>query len=158
MERKVFDKTQEGSGAFVKYPLDLLQYRHHPKFKKGAETVYMLIVHYYNADRGCAYPSMALLAADCATTDSTIDTHIKSLEELELIKVVRRHSGNLYIPYVPLDREAFFAKYPQVEEKYNKRYKKYEDKKVQKAKYIMELNSTQDISIEEEEEYSDIEF
>ncbi|MFV8830518.1 helix-turn-helix domain-containing protein [Alkalihalobacterium sp. APHAB7] len=136
MKRKVFDKTEKRKKGFIPFPLDLLQYRHHPNFKKGAETLYMLIAHYYNTDKKCAYPSMTLLAADCASTESTIDKHIKSLEELELIRVVRRKKGNLYIPLEPLERKEFFEKYPNVQARYDNSYRKVEERRELKEQYL----------------------
>lgn len=141
MKQRVFDKTKTQEAAFIPYPLDLLQYRHHPSFKKGAETLYMMIAHYYNAEKQCAYPSMTRLAADCATTESTIDNHISSLESLGLLKVMRRPKGNIYLPLQPLSREDFFIQFPEVRAAYDKRYKKVEERREIRERYLKEIKN-----------------
>jgi DNA-binding MarR family transcriptional regulator len=161
MQQRVFDKTTKDGAAFIKYPLDLLQYRHHPKFMKGAETLYMVIAHYYNADKGFAYPSMTLLAADCATTESTIDKHIKSLESLGLLKVVRRPKGNLYVPMQPLPREEFFTQFPEAKAAYEKRYKKVEERRELRERHLAEikrLHQNDNMEVGEVEEIVDLDF
>jgi replication initiation and membrane attachment protein DnaB len=139
MKQKVFDKTTTEGAALIKYPLDLLQYQHHPKFMKGAETLYMMIAHYYNADKGFAYPSMTLLAADCATTESTIMKNISLLASLGLINVVHRPKGNLYVPMQPLNREGFFNQFPEAIESYVKRYRKVEERREIRERYLAEI-------------------
>ncbi|MBT2697244.1 helix-turn-helix domain-containing protein [Bacillus sp. ISL-40] len=161
MKQKVFDKTTTEWAAFIKYPLDLLQYRHHPNFKKGAETLFMMIAHYYNSEKGFAYPSMTLLAADCATTESTVDKHIKSLESLGLLKVVRRPKGNLYVPMQPLKREDFFIQYPEAKESYDKRYRKVEERREIREGYLAEIKSlhpNDSTQVGEVVEIEDLEF
>ncbi|MFJ7725074.1 helix-turn-helix domain-containing protein [Neobacillus sp. NPDC097160] len=164
MKQRVFDKTEKRKEkeGFVPFPLDLLQYRHHPKFMKGAETLYMMIVHRYNSEKKCAFPSMKLLAADCATTESTIDKHIQSLESLGLLKVVRRPKGNLYVPMKPLSREDFFTQFPEVKAKYDKRYKKVEERREEKERYFAEIksvhNSESDTQAGEATDFEDLPF
>jgi DNA-binding transcriptional ArsR family regulator len=137
----VFDKSKrrEEGKHFVKIPSELVHhYTYHPDFKAEHSYLYAIIVDYYNADEGYAYPNRDTLAMRYGKNPKTLDAHLAKLKGLDLMKVVVREDGkNVYIPLEPLAENDFYLKYPEALEEYKRRLK-YRDTERVKAKERMQ--------------------
>lgn len=116
--KRVYDKTKEQSGAFIRLPKELMDYIYAPKYKAEMSTLYGLISNYYNAEYGYAFPNVLRLAREYGKTEKTTRNHLRVLQELGLIKITPTRGNNQYVPYVPLNRDELFNTYPEARERY----------------------------------------
>ncbi|WP_051591211.1 helix-turn-helix domain-containing protein [Bacillus sp. UNC438CL73TsuS30] len=119
--QKVYDKTKQ-EGHFFRLPTDIRHYVFMDGYKTEMNYLYALIVDYYNAKKGYAFPSQYTLAAYYGKAEKTVVQHLKVLKRVGLIEVVSNGRGrvNHYKPLKPLSKEELFAKYPEAAERYEK--------------------------------------
>ena len=89
-----------------------------PDFKPDHALMYIVLMSYWNAEKGYAFPTKAELALrlNCGINKPT--ALAKVLEKYELIRCVPRHkervgNNDIYYIYAPItSEEEFVAKYP----------------------------------------------
>src|SRR5699024_12794906 len=81
-----------------KYPFEITEYysvglnslkriyTQHPKFNGNTRLIYELLLDYWNADYGYAFPDQWQLAIDSGMSVSTVGRSISVLKELDLIR------------------------------------------------------------------------
>lgn len=120
---KVFDKTKAEEGAFfVKMPSDLMNYVHVPGYKPEYSYLYTIIVDYYNADYGYAFPTEWQISRYYGKGVKTVRNHLKKLEDFGLIKIQKPRRNNVYIPFKPLSQEELFRVCPEARQNYSKTF------------------------------------
>ncbi|MFD2923881.1 hypothetical protein [Halobacillus naozhouensis] len=118
---KVFDKTNKAeSDYFVKMPSDLMNYVHVPGYKPQFNYLYTILVDFYNADMGYAYPTEYQLSRRYGVKAvKTIREHLRFLERVGLIKIVKPRANKVYVPYKPLTQAELFKRCPEASKSYN---------------------------------------
>jgi DNA-binding MarR family transcriptional regulator len=144
--KKVYDKTQ-AEGTFIRLPSDLRNYIYMPNFKAEMCYLYGLIVDYYNADWGYAFPSVNELAFAYGKSAKTTSEHLKVLEECGLIKRSRTTQNNIYIPYYPLSKNELFKKFPEAKANYEKALAKRDEEKERSKRNLEKYKSKREETI-----------
>ncbi|NSL51715.1 helix-turn-helix domain-containing protein [Calidifontibacillus erzurumensis] len=117
--RIVFNKSEKLEDSFfIKLPSNLKWYIYIDGYKAEMNYLYALIVDYYNADEGCAYPSMLRLSREYGKTEPTTRAHLQTLKDVGLIDFTDIRGKKYYVPFIPLDQEELFRQFPEAEEKY----------------------------------------
>lgn len=118
---KIYEKRAK-EGTFIRVPTDIRNYVYIDGYKAEMSYLYALIVDYYNAEMGYAFPSLYTLARDYGKAESTLCKHIEMLEKVELIQVKNNGLGrvNFYRPLTPLPKEELFHKFPKAAQNYEK--------------------------------------
>ena len=100
-------------------------YTQHPKFNGNVRLIYELLLDYWNADYGYAFPDQWELARESGQSLSSIKRNINILKDLELIEVKKSPVGkknNVYYIKKPVTTlEEFYRKFPDIEEESKKR-------------------------------------
>ncbi|EEK76881.1 helix-turn-helix domain-containing protein [Bacillus cereus] len=112
-----FDEKGKHALTFVKMPTNLRYYSYMTDYgvKDSAILLYQLIIDFYNAKEGKAFPSQYKLAMQSGKSlRSVIDT-LKVLKEVGLIEIRRTGNGsnNEYRPLLPLAPDELFTRYPK---------------------------------------------
>jgi hypothetical protein len=116
---KVFNKLDTSIGLhFVKMPSDLMNYVHVPGYEPEYNYLYTIIVDFYNADHGYAYPTEHQIARRYGKKEKAIRRHMAVLDRLGLVKVEKPNGNKIYIPYQPLSQEELFEKCPEARRSY----------------------------------------
>src|SRR5699024_1303088 len=131
-----------------KYPFEITEYysvglnslkriyTQHPKFNGNTRLIYELLLDYWNADYGYAFPDQWQLAIDSGMSVSTVGRSISVLKELDLIRTEKSPIGrgnNVYYIYKPVDTiEECYEKFPDIKEQAEKRIAKIEEDKQKK--------------------------
>ncbi|WP_071460753.1 helix-turn-helix domain-containing protein [Bacillus massilinigeriensis] len=123
-------------GADKKYPFKIEEYyspgltslkrvyTQHPKFNGNVRLIYELLFDYWNPNYGYAFPTLWQLSADSGLGEATVERCIKVLIQLDLIEKKRSSvaQNNVYFIKKPVATiEELIAKFPEVEEHYEKR-------------------------------------
>lgn len=107
----------EISRNYIKSPNSLRRiYLQHPKFNGNCLIIYELLLEYWNADTGYAFPNVWQLAYSSGLSESSVKTCIKKLIELDLIEKDKSKvaHNNVYIPKKPVETlEELFEKFPE---------------------------------------------
>lgn len=109
-------------------------YTQHPKFNGNVRLVYEVLLDYWNAEYGYAFPDQWELALITGMSKSSIKNYLRVLQELELIEVGKSNIGNklnnVYYIKQPINNlDEFFKKFPEAKENYEKRVKALEAEK-----------------------------
>ncbi|MGP4072639.1 helix-turn-helix domain-containing protein [Piscibacillus sp. B03] len=117
---QVFDKTEKSKeDFFVKMPYDLMHYVHLPGYKPQFNYPYTILVDFYNADYGYAFPTEHQIARKYGVKSvKTVRKHLRFLEDVGLIKIAKPNGNKIYVPYKPLSQEELFRQCPQAAERY----------------------------------------
>ncbi|MEH6940919.1 helix-turn-helix domain-containing protein [Bacillus sp. JJ722] len=128
MERKIFDKKNptEGDKTFVALPSDARHYVHHDRMAAEKLYLYALIIDYYNAEDGFAFPSIETLAVKYGKAPDTTSKHVEDLKAVGLIDYPQK--GH-YIPLVPLIEEEFYRQFPEAFTNYQTAFKRCESRR-----------------------------
>lgn len=97
-----------------------------PDFKANHISIYQVLYHYWNAQFGYAFPTIAEIQLRTGLSDRTVDRVITDLVEWGLIEVRRYKEGgnNTYIVHPPIeDEEIFFKRFPEAAERKREREK-----------------------------------
>jgi DNA-binding transcriptional ArsR family regulator len=106
-------KPEQKKQPFVKTPNPLLfLYTFLPTYKAEMTVLYGLLVHYYNANEGYAWPNEDTLAFYYGKTTRTTREHLKVLKECGLVSMKKVDGKWRYKPLTPLDDDQFFARFP----------------------------------------------
>lgn len=120
IKRKVYNKRAkfEDDRFFIKLPSDTLHYIHHPRMSAEKLLLYALIVDYYNAKEGCAFPSIETLALRYGKTADTTSRHLDDLKSVQLIDFEVK---GYYVPLMPLKEDDFYSEFPEAWDAYKKK-------------------------------------
>src|SRR5690606_10456020 len=93
-------------------------YTQHPKFNGNVRLVYEVLLDYWNAEYGYAFPDQWELALITGMSKSSIKNYLRVLQELELIEVGKSNIGNklnnVYYIKQPINNlDEFFKKFPE---------------------------------------------
>jgi hypothetical protein len=111
---KVFNKKEKNEDSFfVKMPSGLMNYIHIPGYEPEYNYLYTIIVDFYNADQGYAYPTEHQIARRYGKKEKAIRRHMAVLERVGLIKTSKSNGNKIYVPYQPLTKEELFEKCPE---------------------------------------------
>lgn len=128
MKRQIFDKKKptEGDKTFIAFPCDARHYVHHDRMAGEKLYLYALIIDYYNAEDGFAFPSIETLAVKYGKAPDTTSKHVEDLKAAGLIDYPQK--GH-YIPLVPLSEDEFFKQFPKAFTNYQVAIKRCETRK-----------------------------
>lgn len=116
---QVFNKQVNTKGEyFVKMPSDLMNYVHVPKYRPELSYLYAVIVDYFNADLGYAYPTEWQISRRYGKSIKTVRRHLVELQSFGLVKITKVGRNNRYVPFKPLNKADLFEKCPAAETKY----------------------------------------
>jgi len=131
LEKQVFNKMKMDENLqFIKLPSNIRHYVNLADFKAEMMFLYALIVNYYDADLGYAFPSQDTLAIDYGKTPKTVRQHLSVLKKYELIQMGYIDKKAIYRPLLPLDDKTFFSKYPSAWKNYQAAIKKRDEERV----------------------------
>lgn len=107
-------------------------YTQHPKFNGDTRLIYELLLDYWNADYGYAFPTQWELSKYSVLSRTTVIKHIGILTELDLIEVkqspVGARKNKIYYLKRPVTTlEAFYIKFPEIKEKAEERLTRIEE-------------------------------
>src|SRR5699024_5817958 len=68
-------------------------YTQHPKFNGNVRLIYELLLDHWNGTYGYAFPDQWELARESGMSRRTVNRHIKTLEQLELVEIKRSPIG-----------------------------------------------------------------
>lgn len=94
-------------------------YNYYPQFNGNTSNVYAVILSYFNADYGYAFPTQLQLAQAVNMTEKTVGKHVKVLAEVGLINVHKngRYGNQYYTFNKPIEHaDSFFDKFPTAAE------------------------------------------
>lgn len=112
----VYDKTQVRD-AYFRLPKNIERYIFIPEFRPEMCYLYALIVDWYNAKKGYAYPSIRKLSIRYGRNEKTTLEHLKVLEAVGLLDIEYREGDtNAYRPLHPLSKDEFFEVFPEAKE------------------------------------------
>ena len=120
-----------------------------PDFKPDHALMYIVLMSFWNAEKGYAFPTKAELALRLNCGINKPNALAKVLEKYELIRCVPRHkervgNNDIYYVYAPItSEEEFVAKYPIECAQYAERERKM-------LKRNIKSNETQIAQIDEE--------
>lgn len=116
---EIFDKTKLASAAsdttYVKLPSGLFNYVHVPGYKPEYSHLYSIIVDFYNANYGYAFPTEWQIAKVYGKSIKTVRHHLRQLERLGLILIIKNSRNKMYVPLKPLTKDQLFAECPEAE-------------------------------------------
>lgn len=123
-------------GEFEMFPIMLFDYVQLDLINHADITVYMKLLQLYNHNEGYAYPTISqLMVYTRIRGKATINRSIKALEQVGLIKKIKRNSGNnVYIVYKPLSRDKLYSIVPDKV----KQFKEFESKLLKLAEHDKE--------------------
>lgn len=116
-----YNKANPGANgnAFIPIPVEALHYVNHPRIEAEHLILFAIYIHYYNVEKGAAWPSRERLAREYGKSPRTITTHVSDLVAVGLLdKIGKGH----YIPLTPLKEDAFYIRFPEADENRRKRY------------------------------------
>ncbi|WP_096189991.1 helix-turn-helix domain-containing protein [Evansella halocellulosilytica] len=122
--QNVFDKSERREGEFfIKLPSNLRWYIFVPGYRAEYNYLYALIVDFFSAKKGYAYPSVLRLAREYGKTEKTTSTHLRALKDAGLIDYPE-DGRRYYVPLEPLSQEELFRVCPEAERNYRKALEK----------------------------------
>ncbi|MFC4387753.1 helix-turn-helix domain-containing protein [Gracilibacillus marinus] len=116
---EIFDKTKLASATsdtlYVKLPSGLFNYVHVPGYKPEYSHLYSIIVDFYNVNYGYAFPTEWQIAKVYGKSIKTVRNHLRQLERLGLILIIKNSRNKMYVPLKPLTKEQLFIECPEAE-------------------------------------------
>lgn len=128
---RLFDKHESGDVYYAKMPIDITHYLYVPGFRGDLAYLYAVIVDYYNADYGYAYPTQDQLALKTGKSTQSVRDDMRRLEKAGLIRILSFEGRNNYgyVPLVPLSQAELWRECPEAAEKYRKAVAKLDEEK-----------------------------
>ncbi|WP_078390709.1 helix-turn-helix domain-containing protein [Shouchella patagoniensis] len=128
---QLFDKHSSEGVCYAKMPTDLTHYLYVPGFRGDLAYLYALIVDYYNADYGYAFPTQDQLALKTGKSTQSVRADMRRLKQAGLIRILTFEGRNNYgyVPLVPLGQAELWRECPEAAERYREAIAKLDEEK-----------------------------